>query len=80
MWQVKIIIIIFRLFYFETGFFFFSNQVNLFQLRSLCFNLDQFGAGKKTRVTGHKSQLIACQYRKYPKHSLKLTLGLNKRF
>ena len=27
----------------------FRNQVNLFQIRSTCFDLDQFGAGKKHR-------------------------------
>ena len=51
MLQVKII---FRLFYFWTSFFF-SNQVNLPQPRSTCFNLDQFRAGQKT--TGHRLQV-----------------------
>ena len=38
---------------------FFSNQVNLSQPRSVCFNLDQFGAGKKLRsqATSHRSLL-----------------------
>ena len=60
--------------------------VYFFQTRSIClnlaqfffktrsiisFNLDHFGAGEK-----HRSQVIACQYRKHPKHSLMLTLGL----
>ena len=33
----------------------------------------------KTQATGHRSQVIGhfvCKYRKNPKHSLKLTLGL----
>ena len=59
MLQVKII---FSLFYLSASLFFFSNQVNLSQSRSLCFNLDQFGASKK-----HKSQVIACQYIKFIK-------------
>ena len=51
MLQVKII---FRLFYFWTSFFS-SNQVNLPQPRSTCFNLDQFRAGQKN--TGHRLQV-----------------------
>ena len=60
-----------------------SLQVNLFQPRSLCFNLGQLASTEvnlfqprsvwgryKTQVTGH------CFTRKYPKHSLKLALGL----
>jgi len=47
---------------------------------STCFNLDQFGAGRKTEVAGYKSQVIMCQNTKYPEHSLKLTLGLKKNF
>ena len=71
MLQVKII---FRLFYFFKLVYFFQTwSIILSQPRSICFNLDQFGAGKK-----HKSQVIVCQYRKYAKHSLKLTLGLIK--
>ena len=68
MFQVKIMLIL--------GSSFLLKLVYFFQTRSICFNLvGQFGAGK-TKVTGNKSQVIACQYRKYPKHSLKLTLGL----
>ena len=50
--------------------------VYFFQIRSICFNLGQFGAGKKhsSQATSHRS--LFYQYRKYPKHSLKLTLGL----
>ena len=73
MLQLKIILgySIFKLVYF------FQNQVNLSQSRSIIYlNLDQFGAAKKKQVTGHKSQVIACRYRKYPKHSFKLTIGL----
>ena len=74
MLQVKII---FRLFYFKLVFLF-SNQVNLsqpcsifFQTRSTCFDLNQFGEGKKTQVTGQKSQvrshrLLFYQYRNNP--------------
>ena len=68
----------------------FLNQVILSQTRSFCFKLDHFvstycrstcfitkiNLGQvKTQVTDHKSQVIVCQYRTYPKHSLKLTLG-----
>ena len=46
----------YRLFYFSTSLFF-SNQVNLSQPRSLCFNLDQFEArkntGRRPKVKGH---------------------------
>ena len=51
---------------------FVSTSVSLFQPRSTCFNPGQFGVG--TINTGHRS--LFYQYRKYPKHSLKLTLGL----
>ena len=49
----------------------FPNQVSLFQPKSPCFNPGQFGW---VQNTGHRS--LFHQYRKYPKHSLKLTLGL----
>ena len=60
---------------------FVSTQVNLFQTRlsllqprSTCFNPGQFGVGTK-----HRSQVIVLPIvRKYLKHSLKLTLGLNR--
>ena len=58
--------IIFRLFFFETT--------------VVCFNVGQFGEGKKTLVTRHKLKFIACKCRKNHKHSFKLTLGLNKGF
>ena len=70
---------------------FVSTQVNnyLFQPRSVCFNLGQLVSTQvnlfqprsvwgryKTQVTGHRS--LFYQYRKYPKHSLKLTFGLSR--
>ena len=59
---------------------FFSTQVNLFQPRSVCFNLGQLVSTQvslgQVQNTGHRS--LFYQYRKYPKHSLKLTLGLSR--
>ena len=56
----------------------FPNQVNLFQPRSVCFNLGQLVSTQvslgQVQNTGHRS--LFYQYRRYPKHSLKLTLGL----
>ena len=52
---------------------FVSTQVSLFQPRSTCFNPGQFGAGTK-----HRSQVVVLPIQKYPKHSLKLTLGLSR--
>ena len=58
MLQVKIIV---RLFYFFNSFSFFLKpaQLILSQPRSICFNLDQFGTGKKHRsqATSHRSLL-----------------------
>ena len=50
--------------------------VHFFQTRSICLNLDQFGAGKKH--AGHKSITAHCLpiQEVSLKHSLKLTLGL----
>ena len=60
--------IIFRVFCFKLVYF------------SICLNLGQFVSTwislGQAKNTGHRPQVIACQYRKYPKHLLKLTLGL----
>ena len=55
-------------------------QVNSFQPRLVCFNLGQLVSTQvslgQVQNIGHRS--LFCPYRNYPKHSLKLTLGLSR--
>ena len=51
-----------------------------FQTKSVCFNLGQLVSTQvslgQVQNIGHRS--LFCPYRNYPKHSLKLTLGLSR--
>ena len=67
---------------FEPSGQFVSTQVNFFQPMSVYFNLGQLVSTQvslgQLQTIGHRS--LFYQYRKYPKNSLKLTLGLSKSF